>query len=225
MLNVKWSFSFSFIFLGWDQSPRLLRLHQLGWSFTEEDSSPVHTESGKYFQKSLLLIQYFFHVLKLHLSKSILTNIIIYCMLYFYMLFAFLWSSILYFLLCRTLFVISQTLTPSSPRRWFPSQSAGPKNTPLSTLVSWRLTMPLWASLMLRLLRILFYETFHTRCLFALTIMTYFDKREEFILWTNFFCEAKVSSWEETALKTDFGQKIYIYILPICIYINIYAYR
>lgn len=27
-------------------------------------------------------------------------------------------------------------------------------------------------------------------------------------LWTNFFCEAKVSCWEETALKTIFGQKI-----------------
>lgn len=41
----------------------------------------------------------------------------------------------------------------------------------------------------------------------ALTTMTHLDKREELILWTNFFCEAKLNSWEETALKTDFGQK------------------
>lgn len=87
---------------------------------------------------------------------------------------------------------------------------------------------PSWASLMPHHLRILFYETFQTRCLFALTRTTYFDKREVFILRTNFFCEAKVSSWEETALKTDFGQNIVCleknYILPICIYINIYIY-
>ncbi len=32
----------------WDQSTLLLLLHQLGWPCTEEDTYPIHAESGKY---------------------------------------------------------------------------------------------------------------------------------------------------------------------------------
>lgn len=42
-------------------------------------------------------------------------------------------------------------------------------------------------------------------------------------LWTNFFCEAKVSSWEETALKTNFGQKIVC--LKNLYFTNLYLYK
>lgn len=36
-------------FSEWDQSSRLLFLHQLAWPWTKEDPSPIQTQSGKYF--------------------------------------------------------------------------------------------------------------------------------------------------------------------------------
>lgn len=61
--------------------------------------------------------------------------------------------------------------------------------------------MPLWASLMPHLLRILFYETFQMKCLYALTIMAYFDKREEFFCGRTSSVKPKEAAEKKLHLK------------------------